>query len=238
MVLNGQLMGYLWASVGGNAAGYLRHVAVDDDNLTCPGFWNDRLDQQYRQGLSAEVALRQWAGVPEDPRCGGVPPHAQELEASTKQELWSVLNPTATPMDPGPWIQDGEFPSGTPEDRSKGWSAPVSVTPATYASNTAAEVRYYPVTKSGQLLGFLWAAAGEQSAEYLPLASAGPAGTAAAGLWNIRLSDAFSQGIPALEAIRRFRRYPPDMLAGVIGTEAHEQSAASLSDLESIAGQG
>ncbi|WP_051133697.1 hypothetical protein [Nocardia paucivorans] len=235
VVRNGQLIGVLWGATSGKAAGYHRKLDADPDNITCPGFWYERLTRNYRQGLTPLQAIRSWIGVPEDPRCGGIPPHAVESEATTIQELWDRINPEGPPLGNGPWLQDGELPDGSPWDRSQGWSTPHSVVPPTYAQSTDTAVHYYPVTLNGTVVGYLWASPTDQAAQYLPRTAAGRQGTIAAGLWQLRLSDSYAAGLPALEAIRRCRNYPPDFLSGAIDPNTPEQQLPSLNDLLELA---
>ncbi|MFE3445571.1 hypothetical protein ACFXNW_21280 [Nocardia sp. NPDC059180] len=231
----GRLIGYLWGAVGSNAAGYERCLAADSDNLTCLSFWFDRLSENYRQGLDPVAAIRQWIGVPEHPRCGGIVAGAVEQQAPSLQHMWAELNPHAEPMGEGPWIQDGEFPSGTPVDRSKGWSTPDIVSPPTYAKQTGSPVHYVPVIKDGDLIAYLWASPTELAADYLPVASAGEQARTAAGLWRMRLSDSYAAGTAPLQAIRHFREYPHDFLSGQIAPGARELVASTLDELKSFA---
>lgn len=192
----GRLIGYLWAAIGSNAAGYECCLAADSDNLTCLSFWFDRLSKSYRQGLDPLVAIRQWIGAPEHPRCGGIAASAVERKTPSLQHMWAELNPDAEPIGDGPLIQDGELPSGTPVDRSKGWSIPAMATPPTYAKRATSSVQYLPVIKDGALIAYLWASPTENAADYLPVAGAGQQARAGAGLWHLRLSDFYAAGPP------------------------------------------
>ncbi|NEW34874.1 hypothetical protein GV791_20260 [Nocardia cyriacigeorgica] len=231
----GRLIGYLWAAVGSDAAGYERCLAADPDNMTCLSFWFDRLSENYRNGLDPVIAIRQWIGVPEDPRCGGIDASAVEREAPSLQAMWAELNPEAEPMGEGPWVQDGELPSGTPVDRSKGWSTPVMATPPTYAKHASSTVHYLPVVKDGVLIAYLWASPTDHAADYLPVASAGEQARAGAGLWQLRLSDFYATGTPPLDALRQCRNYPHDFMSGVIPADAHELVAPTLDELKALA---
>ncbi|WP_063042821.1 hypothetical protein [Nocardia pseudovaccinii] len=215
----------------------MRRIAADPDNITRPSFWNDRLDEQYRRGLSPVEAIRAWIGVPEDPHMGGVPADAHEHDADSMQQLWAQLNPGDEPLGEGPWVQDDEFPSGTPLDRSKGWSVPHIVQVPSYATDTTTPVHYYPVYRNRDVIGYLWAAAAEPAADYLPQDNFGPDGYSGRGLWIARLQDAYASGRTALEAIRWCASLPYDEYSGVIGPGVAEQYAESLADLRDIAGQ-
>ncbi|TLF54327.1 hypothetical protein [Nocardia cyriacigeorgica] len=231
----GELIGYLWAGIGSDSAGYMRRISADPDNARCPRFWAGRLDESYRRNMTPDQAIQHWIGVPEDTRCGGIPADATPQQAASKQSLWDQLNPEGPPMSEGPWIQDGELPDGTPADRSKGWSTPSSITPSTYADYTSTSVHYLPIVKDGNLIAYLWASPTEQAADYLPTSSAGEQARIAAGLWHLRLSDFHAAGTPPLDALRQCRNYPHDYMSGEIPDDARELVAPTLDDLKAIA---
>ncbi|MBF6083095.1 hypothetical protein IU485_17155 [Nocardia cyriacigeorgica] len=212
-------------------------MSVDPDNITCPGFWHRRLTTNYQNQLTPEQAIQSWIGVPEDPRCGGVPANATVLEAPSKQALWDQLNPEGPPIGEGPWVQDDEFPSGTPVDRSKGWSTPHMVRPPNYSGQTSTDspVHFVPITKHGQVVAFLWGSPTEQAAGYVPLTHAGKNGIVGRGRWIARLSDSFAAGRDPVEAIRYCRRFPHDEYSGWIDPNEPELVAPSLTELREAA---
>ncbi len=228
-------MGHLWAGIGVEAAGYMRKISADPDNLTCASFWEKRLIENYRNKLRAEQAIQHWIGWPEDPRCGGIPADAVVKRSNSKQELWDQLNPEGPPIGEGPWVQDGEFPSGTPVDRSKGWSTPYIANPPTYAGETSTPVHFIPVTKNGEVVAFLWASTTERAAGYLPLRYAGNQGIVGRGRWVIRLSECYAAGRHPVDAIRYCRRFPYDEYSGWIEPDAPEGVAPSLGELRKVA---
>ncbi|WP_138453279.1 hypothetical protein [Nocardia cyriacigeorgica] len=237
VVRRGEIIGYLWAGIGSRgAAGYMRRLSTDPDNATCPEFWNERLDENYRRKLTPEQAIRHWIGHPEDPRCGGIPADAAVQQATSKQALWDQLNPEGPPMDEGPLIQDAEW---IPDSRAPGGyrlcSTPHVVTPPSYSAYTSTTVHYLPIVKDGNLIAYLWASPTEQAADYLPISRAGEQARIAAGLWHMRLSDHYAAGTPPLDALRRCRDYPHDRLSGAIPTDARELVAPALDDLKALA---
>lgn len=232
-----QLIGYLWAGVGSRAAGYMRRMSADPDNITRPDFWHNRLTMNYQNGLAPEQAIQSWIGVPEDPRGGGVPAGATVQQANSMQALWDQLNPEGPPIGEGPWVQDDEFPSGTPVDRAKGWSAPISIAEPTYSQETTTPVHFIPITKNGEVVGFLWASPTEQAADYLPLRYAGQDGIVGRGRWLARLSDCFAEGRHPVDAIRYCRRFPYDEYSGWIEPDAPEGVAPSLAELREAANE-
>ncbi|WP_280499187.1 hypothetical protein, partial [Nocardia cyriacigeorgica] len=50
---------------GVEAAGYMRKISADPDNLTCASFCEKRLIENYRNKLRAEQAIQHWIGWPE-----------------------------------------------------------------------------------------------------------------------------------------------------------------------------
>lgn len=231
VMVGGELVGCLWASVEGHAAGYLRRIAADSDNITRPSYWNEQLDRLADRGMTALDAIRSWIGAPADAHMGRIPADAEEGRATNKAELWELLNPGGPPLGEGPWVQDGEYPSGSPEDRASGWSAPTVVNPPRYATETTGPIIFYPVAKNSRTVGYLWASPTDSAADYVPRLSAGPDGQMAGGLWVARLMDCYAARLSALEAIRWCRGQPYDEYSGAIPPGAQEEHLESLSSL-------
>ncbi|MFI0350665.1 hypothetical protein [Actinomadura sp. 9N407] len=234
VLLRGREIGRLWASKTRMAAGFLRLPEVVDEVWDALVVWSDRLHEDYAKGLPALEAVERWRGVPEDPAGGGVPADAEAREAPSLAALYALIDP-ANPPPPGPLIQDGTFPDGTPADRSQGWGPLISSAPPTYARETGGPIRYVPVMLRDTVAGYLWASADGRAAGYLERAAAGEAGQVAGGLWRLRLSRAFAAGVPAFEALRRCRESAADELSGVIGPEAREQDLPDLAALRELA---
>ncbi|MBF6098037.1 hypothetical protein IU510_08090 [Nocardia cyriacigeorgica] len=232
VVSDTRLIGYLWAGVGSHAAGYMRRISADPDNITCPDFWNRRLTANYQNQLTPEEAIQSWIGVPEDPRCGGVPADATTLEAPSEQALWDLLNPDGPPMGEAPFILDEDM---VPDCRAPGGyrllDRPYSVSPPTYAGETSTRVHFLQVAKAAEIVAVLWASPTENAAGYLPFRWAGKAGIVGRGLWEIRLSDSYAAGRDPLEAIRDCRRHPEDEYSGRIEPNTPEGIAPSLGEL-------
>ncbi|WP_069161931.1 hypothetical protein [Nocardia altamirensis] len=228
----GTLIGYLWASQSGNAAGFERRLSVAGDNLTCLFAWERRLSEASDEGLAPAAAIERWIGQPEEPEYGGIAADATPTAAPSLAAIWNDLNPDGPPLGPGPMVQDGMFPDGTPADRAQGWGPLVSAPPPpTYATETDTPVQFLPVVKGDATLGYLWAASTGDAADYLPAAAAGDGGRVAAGLWRMRLGDAYGAGLPATEALRQVRTYPPDSLAGSVDSNAELRTAPDLATL-------
>ncbi|MFJ4658138.1 hypothetical protein ACIP5Y_43300 [Nocardia sp. NPDC088792] len=238
ITLGDNLVGYLWGAQNGNAAGFFPHLASGINNVRSSIFWQNRLEEMYRRGLKPAEAIRYWVGKTPDSQYGGILEGVVQGESRTIQELALRLNPDR-PLGEGPWIQDGVFPSGTPDNRSEGFSAIAPVPTSNYAHETASPVTFLPVTLSGSVVGYVWASISDEAAGYLPRTAAGGTGLVAGGLWRARLSDAHAAGLPVLEALRRVRSLPANAPGtfGVIDDRAIEQRAPHLSDLRGLAEQ-
>ncbi|WP_051712950.1 hypothetical protein [Spirillospora albida] len=237
VVGRGELLGYLWvAESNAKAAGFLLRLATRSAGMEASRTWGARLEEAFAQGLPARDAVGRWVGAPEDPVAGAVPVGARAERATSLDALHELANP-GTPRTAGPLVQDGLYPDGTPADRAQGWGPLVSVRPPSYAVETAGPVTFYPVTRDGAVLGFLWASVAGEAASYLARPAAGRDGEVAAGLWLARLAHAFGAGVPAVEAVRRLRGTEEDSLAGGIAADAAEQTMADLSELARLAGE-
>ncbi|WP_051177979.1 hypothetical protein [Nocardia concava] len=237
VTLGDVLVGYLWGSQNGNSAGFFTKMDFGADRVKSAVYWNDRLEESYRMGLTAAEAIRYWVGRPEDPRFGGIVGDAEMGEARTIQELALRLNPDH-PIGDGPWVQDGTFPSGSPEDRSEGFGAIAPVPTSTYPDETGSAVIYLSVVLKGVVVGYVWASVSDDAAGYIPRAAVGDVGVVAGGLWRARLIDAHRTGLSALDAVRRCRSLPANA-AGTFGViqPVPEQQAPSLSELRRLADQ-
>ncbi|TDD64483.1 hypothetical protein [Actinomadura rubrisoli] len=237
VLLRGELVGYLWAAESNaKAAGFIRRLELPEPSLDAAGFWALRLTEAYDEGLPAREAIRRWIGAPEDAKGGAVPPSAREQRASGTAELSELLNPGIA-HQPGPLVQDGLFPDGTPVDRSQGWGPLISTAPPSYPVRTAGPVVFLPVTRAGSVVGYVWASVTGDAASYLGRQAAGRDGEIAAGLWKARLAHLFGERVPAVEALRRLKGLPEHPLAGEIAADAQEAQAANLGGLERLAQQ-
>ncbi|XVQ10059.1 hypothetical protein ACQP1W_47355 [Spirillospora sp. CA-255316] len=236
VLLNGSRIGFLWASVTDRAAGFMRCREFLQEAWEAPMVWDERLQHSYAQGLPAREAIRGWVGAPEDPRGGGVPSGAREEVADALTEVEALADPTRPPS-PGPLIQDGEFPDGTPVDRSKGWGPLHFEVPPSYDLETDGPVRYLPVVKGSVLLGYLWASVAGGAAFYMERKDAGIDGVNAGGPWIVRLRELYGQGVPANEVLARCRAEPPGGgdRAGAVPPDAREEELPGLEALERLA---
>lgn len=98
----------------------------------------ERLDTACKQGLRPTDAVQRWVGAPEDPIGGYIAADASVCDAPNLDTLYERTNPGG-PSAPGPLIQDGEFPDGTPVNRAEGWGPLGSMSAIPYPTITTAE---------------------------------------------------------------------------------------------------
>ncbi|WP_051468232.1 hypothetical protein [Actinomadura oligospora] len=221
VVLGGQTIGYLWASETDTAASFVRRLETARLAFEAPLVWSERLTEAGEQDLPAREAIRRWIGAPEDPRAGAVPAGVTPQRADSPAVVQRLANPDLAPST-GPLIQDGEFPDGTPVDRSRGWGPLHVEMPASYPAQTAGPVVYRAVVaESGLILGYLWASG--DAASYVARPDAGLDGTNRSVVLYPALREAFAQGVPAVQAIRS------------LAPDADEAHAPSLDDLIALA---
>lgn len=77
------VMGYLWAAVTDDAAGYVPREDADVAGFNVSVEWVQRLRAAKADGLAPLQALRRWVGEPEDPQAG-------HIEPGSERELPSV----------------------------------------------------------------------------------------------------------------------------------------------------
>jgi hypothetical protein len=79
VTLQGDVIGYLWASETEAAADFYPLHAVDAVvGYQAAGQWRARLMEAFARGTAALNAVRQWIGAVEDPVAGGVAADAVE----------------------------------------------------------------------------------------------------------------------------------------------------------------
>jgi hypothetical protein len=83
----GEVVGYLWAEIDGEAASFRATVGDNMDGLGVSAAWDRRLRESYAEGLTPLAALRQWIGAPEDPRGGGISPDVEVKEAASETAM-------------------------------------------------------------------------------------------------------------------------------------------------------
>jgi hypothetical protein len=211
VTLDGDVIGYLYASEGDDWASFMRHMASRHDTLAAAVEWSRRLDQAGNYGFSPLQALRHWVGKPEHPVAGGIAADAAQRWAPDPRTLEELGKPAAMSSlfrpPPGPG----------------------------YRSSTDTPVSYRPVTRGSEVLGYLWASNSDDAASYLRRAAAGADGLRAGALWRARLAEAKSEGLTPAQALRRWVGLPGYLEFGGIAADADESEAPSLAALRQIA---
>jgi hypothetical protein len=237
VLLDGETIGYLWASVADDAASFLRVMVPPlTRSLDAAVAWSERLRESEAEGLTPSQALQRWIGAPPDPRAGAIPAGSVPQEAPSRRALDEVANPGSPPdltdLPPAPF---GYLPDGTPLDRSQGWEPKIATSsPRTrprYLAVTDGPVRYLAVVKDGRTMGYLWASTSDNAASY-ERRGFDVEDNDVWGAWVARLAEAAGEGVPALEAVRRLAGGPAGE-AGAVGGE--EREAPSLTALKEIA---
>ncbi|RKS74712.1 hypothetical protein BZB76_3229 [Actinomadura pelletieri DSM 43383] len=99
VVLQGKVVGYLWASVADDAAYWQDRADAGALGYNAGVPWVLRLREAAREGLTPLQALRKWKGAPEDPRGGAIPADAEEREAPSLRALQELTGDYATSTD-------------------------------------------------------------------------------------------------------------------------------------------
>ncbi|SEF44300.1 hypothetical protein SAMN04489712_10137 [Thermomonospora echinospora] len=102
-----------------------------------------------------------------------------------------------------------------------------------YLVTAPGPVRYVEVTYRGEVIGCLWASVKYDAAGYVRRLEAEPPEAFRAPLvWSRRLRAAKAEGLPALEALRRWRGAPEDPEGGTVVADAPERDADSYDALK------
>ncbi|MGZ2359124.1 hypothetical protein LRE75_20850 [Streptomyces sp. 372A] len=105
-----------------------------------------------------------------------------------------------------------------------------------YEQTADGPVRYLAVRRDGRTLGFVWAAADDSAAGYVPRTAAGDEAFDAGAAWLTALREARRSGLTPLAALRDAGRRPAPPEAGVIARE-EPLEAPSLEALEELSGR-
>lgn len=104
--------------------------------------------------------------------------------------------------------------------------------PDDFAWTTDAPVRYVPVAKAGNLLGYLWAATTDDAAAFVVREAQGSDAFNASAAWVERLRWAKGRGMTPLQALRHWAGTPEDDRAGAVA--GPEREAPNLGDLRRL----
>lgn len=233
----GEVVGYLWAEIDGEAASFRATVGDNMDGLGVSAAWDRRLRESYAEGLTPLAALRQWIGAPEDPRGGGISPDVEEKEAASETAMVrEVIDPNYVDRSDqweGLLFQGDDRAREQYIDLKSG--LPVGVPATSYPFFTDAAIRFLPVYRNGVPCGYLWASVRDEAAGYLPRAEVADAATDTYRAWTARLDEAKAEGLSPLRALHRWAGAPEDPVAGVIPAEAVVRELPGLEALEEIA---
>jgi hypothetical protein len=237
VLVEGEIVGYLWASAADDAASFLRVLVPPlTRSLDAAVAWSERLREAEAEGLTPLQALERWIGAPPDPQAGAIPAGAVPQEAPSRRALDEIANPGSPPditdLPPAPF---GYLPDGTPLDRSQGWEPKIATSSPRprprYLAVTDGPVRYLAVVKDGRTMGYLWASTSDNAAWYERRGS-DVEDHDVQGRWLARLDEAARESVPPLEAVRRWIGRPADEAGAV---EGEEREASSLDALKEIA---
>lgn len=109
-----------------------------------------------------------------------------------------------------------ESPMGRPTEF--GDLSPFTLERTEFMGVSKSQVRYFPVTLRGQLIGYLWASesATGDAAGFFPMHGLGVIGWNAGGTWRGRLKEARDNGMTPLEAVRHWVGKPEDARGGAV----------------------
>lgn len=106
--------------------------------------------------------------------------------------------------------------------------------PEDYRAWTKSPVRYLPVSRSGILMGYLWASVDEDGADFIPRESQWAAAKNMAIAWVERTRWAYAAGLTPSQFLRYWVGKPEDPKCGQV-VSAPEQTAESLYALNRLA---
>ncbi|MFI7503501.1 hypothetical protein ACIBVL_34525 [Streptomyces sp. NPDC049687] len=121
-------------------------------------------------------------------------------------------------------------------DRSRRLRSPLPASEQEYSATTEQPVQYYTVQDGGQVLGYLWAARGDNAAGFEPRTAAGEQAFDAGRTWILLLREAYRLGISASHVLNWLGRQ--ELPAG-IGRLAEDEprTCPSLEYLEDLSGR-
>src|SRR5206468_4314123 len=93
VTLDGDVVGYLYASESDDSVSFTRQMASRHDTLAAAVEWSRRLDQAGNYGFSPLQALRHWVGKPEHPVAGGIAADAVQRWAPDPHTLEELGQP-------------------------------------------------------------------------------------------------------------------------------------------------
>ncbi|MFI1952167.1 hypothetical protein ACH437_10000 [Streptomyces xinghaiensis] len=107
-----------------------------------------------------------------------------------------------------------------------------------YSADSDTPVRYLPVTKNGEVIGYVWASESNDSVSFLRRMTAQHDTFMASVAWSERLDQAEEEGLTPLQALRHWIGAPEDPEAGGIAAAAEELRSPNLRTLETSTNPG
>lgn len=87
VVLNGEVLGYIWASVAEDAAGYLARAGAGQAGLVASSWWRGRLSDWFERGVAPTSTLTLCRQVPANEFGGVAPSDAPHRELPSLSDL-------------------------------------------------------------------------------------------------------------------------------------------------------
>ncbi|WP_158891577.1 hypothetical protein [Amycolatopsis anabasis] len=236
---HGEVIGYVWASDVLDHGDYIQRRAAGSTGFDAAKVWTERLIEAHDDGLTWRQALHRWAGRAEHPIGGGIPAGAREEEARNLRALEdSAFHVEGEDLSHVVVLSDAGSPPSRLDpggQRPRGWRAGRSREPVREEGGEDAApdgIFYVPVTKSGEVIGYLWASAADDDASFVRKVT----NSADADLrWYERLDRAEADGLTPREALRRWVGEPEDTEAGGISPGTVERWAPNSQALLELA---
>ncbi|KUO13764.1 hypothetical protein [Streptomyces sp. DSM 15324] len=121
-------------------------------------------------------------------------------------------------------------------DRSRRLRSSLPDSEQEYSATTEQPVRYYTVQEGGQVLGYVWAAQGDDAAGFEPRTAAGEPAFEAGRAWLLRLRQARRQGISASQVLHWLNEQGTPAGIGHL-VEDEPRNCPSLEELEDLSGR-
>ncbi|WP_434591781.1 hypothetical protein [Streptomyces sp. A5-4] len=174
---------------------------------------------RLKSALAAIEQLTEAETIPSDPTSYGIP----------TEDGFEDL------PDEDPDLLDSWYMFEVPR-RTEQIQAKLPRTAVSFRMETNSPVEFFEVAVGGRIVGYLWAADGDDAAGYEPRTPAGDEALDTGPSWLARLSEAKKRGLSPSQALRDLSAWPGDSQAGTI-VSASLREASSLEDLQELSGR-